>query len=127
MSLPPPSAVTYVGLPIGSGGAHSLGRTPRRVAYERTASFLQQCTIPVRAPEFAFDVQDVPELPRNRSLERALQEAFGRGRHVVVHEARVGDALNFLDSIDPQPTNQWGMPPIWFTWTVHFQILDPES
>ena len=31
-----PTAVTYIGLPLSGGGAHGLGRTGLRVAYERT-------------------------------------------------------------------------------------------
>jgi len=57
-----PAAVTYVGLPISSGGAHSLGRMSRRAAYQRTIAFLQACTQPVGAIDYTFKVHDVPDL-----------------------------------------------------------------
>ena len=49
------------------------------------------------------------------------------GHDLQVHEERVEDALDFLDDIDPQPTNRWGMAPIWFTATSKFQVLDPAD
>jgi hypothetical protein len=42
-----PTAVTYDGLPVSSGCAHSLGRMTRRAAYDATMSFLRTCTQPV--------------------------------------------------------------------------------
>lgn len=119
------AAVTYIGLPISSGGAHSLGRMPRRVAYERTMSFLGTCTQPHSAIAYSFNVHDVPELPPVPRLERELKHRFGN--YLRVQEERVEDALDFLDEIDPQPTNRWGMAPIWFTATSIFKILDPAS
>jgi hypothetical protein len=101
-----PAAVTYIGLPISSGGAHSLGRMSRRVAYARTIAFLDACTQPVGAIEYKFAVNDVPELKPVPSLERELARRFGNDARVKAE--RVSDALDFLDDIDPQPTNQWG-------------------
>jgi hypothetical protein len=128
-----PAAVTYVGLPISSGGAHSLGRMSRRVAYARTQTFIQECTDPVGPVEFSLVVNDVPELDPVPELTRAVKRRFGalerRGssRHVVIREERVGEVLDFVDDIDPQPTNQWGMAPVWFWLTCKFQILDPAT
>ena len=121
----PLAAVTYIGLPISSGGAHSLGRMTRRVAYQRTMSFLGTCTLPEGAIGYSFDVHDVPELPPVPRLERELRRRFGN--YVTLHEARVEDALDFLDEIEPQPANRWGMAPVWFTATSKFRILDPAS
>jgi hypothetical protein len=127
----PPAAITYIGLPISSGGAHSLGRMSRRVASERTMNFLRTCTQPVDPITYSFDVHDVPELPPVSRLERELKHRFGQyfavRQYLAVQGARVDEALDFLDEIDPQPTNQWGMAPIWFTATSKFQILDPAT
>jgi hypothetical protein len=120
-----PAAVTYIGLPISSGGAHSLGRMSRRVAYARTIAFLDACTQPVGAIEYKFAVNDVPELKPVPSLERELARRFGNDARVKAE--RVSDALDFLDDIDPQPTNQWGMAPIWFWARSKFQVLDPAT
>ena len=131
----PCSAVTYVGLPIGSGGAHSLGRMSQRVAYERTTSFLQTCTELVSPTQYTFHVLDVPELSRQLDLEAELERRFGPGeerrfgpgKRVAVPANRVDEALELLDDIHPQPTNQWGMAPIWFLAESSFQILDPAT
>jgi hypothetical protein len=122
---PRATAVTYVGLPISSGGAHSLGRMSRRVAHERTIAFLQACTQTVEAIAYSFAVIDVPELAPIPHLERELLRRFGN--YKSVQEPRVEDALIFLDEIDPQPTNRWGLAPVWFTATSHFLILDPAT
>lgn len=135
MTAPPAGAVTYTGLPISSGGAHSLGRMPRRVAYERTMSFLATCTELVDPVECWFLVVREPQMPPLGKLERELERRFGsrlgrpwvRRDRLVVPEQRVGDALDFLDEIDPQPTNPWGMAPIWFWVTARFRILDPAT
>jgi hypothetical protein len=133
VSMPdtPLAAITYIGLPISSGGAHSLGRMSRRVAYERTVSFLRTCTKPADPITYSFAVLDVPELPPVPRLERELKRRFGQyfavQQHLAVQNERVDEALDFLDEIDPQPTNQWGMAPIWFSATSNFQILDPAT
>lgn len=125
MTDPRPAAVTYVGLPIASGGAHSLGRMSRRVAYERTLSFLQTCTEPITAATYSFQVHDVPELPADPRFNAELWRRFGH--YVDVPEDRVTDALDYLDEIDPQPANQWGMAPVWLTAGFNFRILDPAT
>ena len=61
------AAVTSVGLPISSGGAHSLGRMSRRTAYERTRSFLEACTEPVRHLEASSP----------STMSRTLRPTFG--------------------------------------------------
>jgi len=135
MLRPRPSAITYVGLPVSSGGTHQLGRIPRQVAYRRTLNFLQTCTEPVGSLEYALSVMKVPELERNPFLERTVERRFGRSsgpfgnahQQVPIDQARVDEVLQFLDEIDPQPTNQWGMAPIWFWVSSRFRILDPDT
>lgn len=121
-----PAAVTYIGLPISSGGAHSLGRMSRRVAYERTTAFIHACTQPLDPIEYRFDVPDVPGLRPDVRLRLGLKvrRRFGDGH---VPEDRVPEALDFLDEIDPQPTNKWGMAPVWFWASCRFLILDPST
>lgn len=116
-------AVTYVGLPISSGGAHSLRHMSRGVAYERTLSFLNACTESVAAAKYSFQVHDVPELREGPRFSEDLRRRFGH--YVDIPEGRVTDALDFLDEIDPQPTNQWGMAPVWFTAGFNLRIIDP--
>lgn len=119
------AAVTYVGLPISSGGAHSLGRMSRRTAYERTRSFLEACTEPVGHLEASFTIHDVPDLAPDLRFRRELDRRFSNW--TALPGDRLADALDFLDDIDPQPTNQWGMAPVWFSMGSSFRILDPAT
>ncbi|WP_091564269.1 hypothetical protein [Arthrobacter sp. ok362] len=121
------SAVTYVGLPIGSGGAHSLGGMSRRAAYEQATSFLETCTELVSPNKYTFEVHEVPDLSRQLDLEAELERRFGQGKRVAVPADRVNEALEWLDDIHPQPTNQWGMAPIWFRAQSSFRIVDPAT
>jgi len=124
--LLPAAAVTYVGLPISSGGAHSLGRMSRRAAYQRTMSFLSSCTEPIGDVDSRFRINArIPGLPPpDPLLSRKIETRFGFG---VIAPDRIGDALDFLDAIDPQPTNQHGMAAVWFWATTKFRILDPST
>lgn len=121
-----PAAVTYVGLPIGSGGAHSLGRMSRRTAYAHTMTFLETCTELVEPLSYSITVHDVPQLPPQRALEAELTRRFGHARPVRLQDAQVLAALDFLDDVAPQATNEWGMAPVWFQVRANFRLLDPS-
>ena len=104
----------------------------RRDAYERTIDFLHACTEPVGPIVYAFRVFDVPELEPILRLEQELEDRFGDyldsfGNYPDIPGRWAGAALDFLDEIDPQPTNRWGMAPIWFWVTSEFRILDPAT
>ena len=120
--------MTYVGLPISSGGAHSLGRMSRRLAFERTLDFLSSCTEPAGGLTYSMMLVKVagpgrpPELPE---AERQLRVRFSDPARLAAHE--VADALTFMDEIAPQPTNQWGLAPIWFRVGSTFRIKDPGT
>ena len=128
-----PSAVTYVGLPVGSGGAHRLGRLSRHAALSRLDLFLETCTEPIGARRFWFDVHEPAELGRVAHLERELVRRFGPlssdagRRRVPVSPGRASEALAFLDDIDPQPTNRYDMAPIWFWADSKIRLLDPGT
>ena len=88
-------------------------------------AFLDACTEPLGATEYRFDITHPPELRPVPKLENELRRRFGD--YARVKAERVADALDFLDDIDPQPTNRWGMAPIWF-WTLSkFRVLDPST
>jgi hypothetical protein len=122
------AAVTYTGLPVSSGGAHSLGRTSSRSAHERTIRFLDQCTAPdgARAYAISFPADRVsPRVAPPVGLRDEVERRFGRAGDIP--ESRVGDALDFLDEIAPQPTNRYGMASVWLTMRCRFRLLDPAT
>lgn len=128
-TVPPPTAVTYIGLPIGSGGAHGLGRIGVRAAYERTLAFVGACVVVDGATDPRFTIQHVPSLQDPRIWEPPFRERFGGGtdRLVAVSENRVDEAITFLEQIHPQPQNQWGMAPLWLSMHWDIALVDPRS
>lgn len=122
------AAVTYSGLPISSGGAHSLGRMSRRTAYERTIAFLDQCTVPdaERACAISFVADGVsPRVTPPAGLRDNVERRFGRSGDIP--ESRIGDALDFMEEIAPQATNVYGMASVWLTMQCRFRLLDPGT
>jgi hypothetical protein len=122
------AAVTYDGLPVSSGGAHSLGRMTRRTAYQRTIRFLDLCTVPdgARAHAITFPADRVlPRVDPPVGLRDQVERRFGRSGEIL--EDRVEDALAFLDEIAPQALNRYGMASVWLTMRCRFRLLDPET
>jgi hypothetical protein len=121
------SAVAYDGLPISSGGAHGLGRVGARDAHAAWMDFLKNCTSPT-AISCYFELPETPELSVAPDVRSAIAEAFPRDghRHPVPGD-RVDDALELLTSIEPQPTNPWGMSPVWLRFSARFALLRPNG
>lgn len=123
------AAVTYEGLPISSGGAHALGRMSRRTAYARTIGFLDACTVADGARDYAmsFPADRVyPTVQPPPGLRERVQRQFGRTGDIS--DANVGDALDFLDEIAPQPTNNiYGLAAVRLTMRCRFRVLDPGT
>jgi hypothetical protein len=88
-------------------------------------AFLDACTQRVGTIEYKFVVTDPPELTPVPRLERELSRRFGDFSRLKAE--RLSDALDLLDDIDPQPTNRWGMAPIWFRAFCAYVILDPST
>src|SRR5206468_1558574 len=40
---------------------------------------------------------------------------------------RADDALSLFESLEPLPTNRWGMAPVWLWFTADFQMRTPNS
>ena len=122
------AAVTYDGLPVSSGGAHSLGRMSRRTAYERTIAFLDRCTVPdgERSHAISFPADQVsPRVEPPAGLRDEVERRFGRPADIP--ESRIGDALDFMDEIAPQAANRYGMASVWLTMQCRFRLLDPGT
>lgn len=97
----------------------------RRTAYERTSSFLARCTELITQPRYSFRVHQVPDLRSDPRFERDLQERFPNPSDL--HHGEMAAALDYMDAIDPQPTNAYGMAPVWLTVTCAFRLLDPKT
>jgi hypothetical protein len=124
MPSPQPTAGTYVGLPISSGGAHSLTRMSFRAAHERMVQFLSRCAEPITPLAYSFSLLDA-DVPRDTKIEKLLHRRFGSGDNLNVGHERVTEALDFLTEIDPQPANRGGTVRVWLTGKCTFRVRDP--
>lgn len=118
------AAFTYVGLPIGSGGAHGLGRMSHAKAYAVTEQFIEKCTTVTQRDEPLLKLQQVPELDVPESITTAVREVFGGPSGGRTSAER---GIRFLEEIAPQPTNAWGMAPVWLFSQATVQINDPAT
>lgn len=119
--------MAYDGLPISSGGAHALGRISARDALHAWLRFLDMRT--EAAPISCwFDFPMTPGLTGDARVIRLIAREFpgGQGGHTVSWD-RVDEALSVFESLEPLPTNQWGMAPVWLWFTADFRIRSPRS
>ena len=124
------SAVTYDGLPVSAGGAHGLGRISARQAWASWTRFLDACT--EAAPiEAWFEFPRTPQLTLDPGVARLIESEFPRGgppsRRREVPGDRVDDALALFESIEPLPTNRWGMAAVWLWCTAEIRLRRPEG
>ena len=124
-----PTAVTYVGLPLGSGASHTLRKVGLRDAYRRTQAFVDACMDPVTPRTQFLTFVRVPELPELPEWAHRIWDRFGRGdgRRVPIADSDVDDAISFLEEVDPQPHNRWGMSPLWMFTNWKVALLDPPT
>ena len=123
-----PSAVTYDGLPLSAGSAHGLGRMPVRAAHARMLAFLERCTEPVEPLEYCFRIHDVPGLRDNPTLRQEVARRFFDGHtRFPFQPAEADRALDFLVSQQPQPTNEYGMAPLWLWMVTRVRLRDPDT
>lgn len=121
------SAVVYDGLPISSGGAHGLGRISVRRAHSSWATFLETYGSDV-AESCYFDFPNTPELTAEPDVRSAVAEAFpASGRKHEVPSDRVREALDLMTALEPQPTNPWGMAPVWLCFSAEFVLRRPTG
>jgi hypothetical protein len=60
-------------------------------------------------------------------IERQFPRSSGRFNRMSVSWDRVEDALSLFETIEPLPTNQWGMAPVWLWFTAGFRLRSPRS
>lgn len=125
-----PSCVVYDGLPIGSGGAHGLGRISAAEAYASWWHFLRACTEPA-AVEAWFDFPRTPEVVADPAVVRAVTEAFPANprsaRRRAIPIDRLTDAISLFETLEPLPTNRWGMAPVWLWFTADVRLRLPHA
>lgn len=117
------SAVTYVGLPIASGGGHSLRGLTLTQAHQAMLDFLAACAEQTQATTYGFSVLDIPTIPVIPSDVARLKSRFAS---MTVPPEQALDAVAFLEEIQPPPSDR-GVGPIWLNAQTGFRLLDPGS
>ena len=133
------TVVVYDGLPISGGGAHGLGRISPRDALRSWIRFLEERTVaaPIKA---RFDFPQTPGIRVERRLLKLIENAFGqRSMRLVtralgqppmsieVPSSGFDDAVALFESLEPLPTNDYGMAPVWLWFTADFQMRSPNG
>jgi hypothetical protein len=119
--------VVYDGLPISSGGAHGLGRTSVHDAFSAWRRFLDSCTV-VTDASYYFHLPHTPELKPDRKTVRKIRKAFPpQGHRFPVPQDRIHEALDLMSELEPQPTNPWGMAPVWLNAHADFTLKTPSG
>ena len=136
MSVQRQSAVVYDGLPIGSGGAHGLGRISASQALRRWRDFLAACGSPVQPLECSFNIRALSDAQViDPSVVEAIHSAFPmQGTFVPrnnnfspVPPDRLDEAVALLESIEPQPADKWGNVPVWLNTHADFHLKTPDG
>lgn len=119
--------MVYDGLPISSGGSHGLGRVSAGEAYSSWVHFLSACTSPGPITCY-FDLPNTPELVVEPAVKFGIAKAFpSEGHRYPVPTDRISEALDLLATLEPQPTNQWGMAPVWLRLSANFSLKGPDG
>lgn len=75
---------------------------------------------------FAFP--DTPELKVDSHVKTKIGKAFpAAGNRYPVPFEKVNDALDLLVALEPQPTNRWGMAPVWLRFSCGFAVKRPDG
>lgn len=121
------SVVVYDGLPLSSGAAHGLGRVGLHDAHDAWQRFLSTCTQSPGTGVY-FEFPHTPGLDADDRLRRAVESVFpGERRRHPVPAARCGEALDLMASVEPLPTNEWGMAPLWLWFHAEFLLRRPDG
>ena len=128
--LPGGSAVTYDGLPLASGGAHSLGRISPVKALAGWRTFTVTCARVDHLRGY-FSAPTNPGLEPGDGVLDKVAHHFAPDREApdrfVVPANRVDDAVRLYESFGQQPTNDYGIAALWLTLVADLTMLQPET
>jgi hypothetical protein len=135
------SVVTYDGLPVGSGGAHSLRTRNPQAALAQIQSFLDKCTIRPSDLRFTVNLLSGEEvgIPKEwtKFLLRRFNNTYGASNEKTlgstleyswpIPESDVANQVDFLGSLGSLPAHQYGMQPLCVTAHSVIKLIDGEG
>lgn len=136
-----PSIITYDGLPLSSGGAHTLRTRSPIAALAQVRNFLSSCTVCVRPQKVSVEVVTGGSVPVEFStplvakLRAELrvpgrQRSYGAGAtaHFWPIAASQVDALvELIEQVSPLPVMPYRLQPFTLAAVFKFHLLHPQS
>jgi hypothetical protein len=141
LPLRQPSIITYDGLPLSSGGAHTLRTRSPLAALAQVRHFISSCTDCVQPQKASVDVVTGANVPAEFSdplMERLTAElrapdnrrSYGPGNtaHFWPVAATQIDALvTLIEQVSPLPVMPYRLQPITVAAVFKFHLLDAHS
>ncbi len=133
------AVVTYDGLPVSSGGGHTLRSRSAQDAFNQIARFLDGCTAPSQPVRFTIELvtgNGIPEhfsSPLLADLTKRYGPAHSRslgsntGHIWAVQEKDVVSTLALIDDLRPLPSHPHKLQSISLNALSFFQLIDPAN
>lgn len=135
-----PSVITYDGLPISSGGAHTLRTRSPRLALAQVQAFIASCSDVDEPQEGFVEVLTGGNVPNDFSapLIRKFSDELGVSRrrarggadtaHVwPVAPQKLEIYAPFIEQLQPLPAHPFKLQPVAVTATYKFKLTDVQS
>lgn len=127
-----PEVVTYDGLPVSAGGAHSLRTKNPRSAYDSLQAFVDAAAVTLETPAMSLQLWRGGPLDINDSFEAFAAEHLGGPEHRQRTHTRwrvrpdtVEAALDAVSSAGPQAVTPHGHPLAALVWSAPVALRDP--
>ena len=131
--------VTYDGLPVSSGGGHSLRTRSAGKALCQVMDFLAGCTAPNQPVRFCLEVISGDGIPESfsGSLLRDMNLRYGpttsrslgnnTGHTWAIGESDVANIISLIESLSPMPVHPYKLQPVALTALSFFKLVNPAT
>lgn len=137
--MPVKAVVTYDGLPVSSGGGHTLRSRCAQDAFDQVMRFLDSCTAPSQPVRFTIELITGNGIPEHFSapLLTNLTKQYGpthsrslgsnTGHVWAIPKKDVGSTLALIDDLRPLPVHPYKLQPISLNILSFFQLINPAD
>jgi len=133
----PRSIITYDGLPISSGGAHSLGKLSPTSTWSSIDRFITRCTAPLSDINFSVEVLEGSDIPEefSKRMRKNIKQILGRHSHAQnngfakafsweLPKNRLSEVLDLFDASCPFPKHKYSVKIATLYISSTFHLLD---
>lgn len=137
--MPVKAVVTYDGLPVSSGGGHTLRSRCARDTFGQITHFFDSCTAPLQPVRFTIELVTGNGIPKHFSapLQTDLTKHYGpahsrslgsnSGHIWAIQEKDVVSILALIDDLRPLPVHPYKLQPISLNVLSSFQLINPAN